>query len=358
MNNIPVKAIFHQLKQDLIGKDAFRGITISYAWLANQFGHIGLGFIPAAILYAISVNKENESKGIWGPSFIILAIWVVFEIKNYMVSISVRKKDSIIKKKAREAFYDPRKWHFRSDLFTDLCFFALGALSARMLFTLDMYTVLGCLVIIPIVIYESFYWYPAKIFLQRALYPFQFRLSQWSKYMSETNKNSINQFMYAGYSGTHLLVFGEDDDEKIHLSIGIGSEVSYQLKKCRYLTAMKAFECFYRYEAEDSPTSDQFCWNWEEAELLIIDDINPSHSDIKEVIKPDEFLQKINDNYGEENRRLLREKKVIWMLGNEIHDNSEQKNWEELLVTIGVDRANIITINLSANKPAVPVKQP
>jgi hypothetical protein len=41
------------------------------------------------------------------------------------------------------------------------------------------------------------------------------------------------------------------------------------------------------------------------------------------------------------------------ILGNEVPDSSEQKKWEELLVTIGVHRTNIITINLSANKPAV-----
>lgn len=347
MRNFPPKIISRQLKQDLIGKDAFRGVTLSYTWLANQFGHIGLGFIPAAILYAISNNKASGNKGFWGPSFVILLLWVVFEFKNYMISVSVRKKDSLIKKNARKAFYDPRKWHFRNDLFTDLCFFALGAISARMLFTLDMYTVLGCMIIVPVIIYEARYWYPAKIFLQRALLPFQYRLSQWSGYMSEENKKAINNFMDAPYSGTHLVVLGEDDDEKIRLSVGIGSEFSYQLKKCRYLTAMKAFECFYRYEAEDSRDSHLTNWNWEEAELLIIDDINPSHSNIKEVITPDEFFEKITARYGEENKKLLREKKVIWMLGNEEADGSVKRNWEEMLVRIGLDRNNIIPVNLT-----------
>jgi hypothetical protein len=299
MNNIPLKIIRQQLKQDLIGKDAFRGVTLSYTWLANQFGHIGLGFIPASIWY-VWVNKgERTSSGLWGPAAVILAIWIVFEFKNYMVSISVRKKDSIIKKKARKDFYDPRKWHFRSDLFTDLCFFGLGSFSAGMLFTLNVYTIMGCIFFMTAILYEAKYWYLSKIFLQRALYPFQFRLSQWTRDMSDINKEAINRFMEAPYSGTHLLVLGEDDDEKIHACVGIGSEVSYQLKKCRYLTAMKAFECFYRYEAEDSPTSHQVCWNWEEAELLIIDDINPSHAGIREVITREEFLQKINDKYGD-----------------------------------------------------------
>jgi hypothetical protein len=354
MKNIPIKVIIHQLKQDLIGKDAFRGITLSYAWLANQFGHIGLGFIPAAIWYAVQYNRESGNKGIWGPSALVLAVWVLFEFKNFSMSVLIRKKDSVIKKRARKAFYDPRKWHFKSDLFTDLCFFALGAISARMLLSFDLYTVLACLVLIPVLYYESRYWYLSKIYLQRALYPFQYRLSQWDRYMSVKNRKAVNLFMDSPFSGTHLLVLGEDDDDKIHLCVGIGSEVSYQLKKCRYLTAMKAFECFYRYEAEDSPDANHKYWNWEESELVIIDDINPSHANIKEVITPDEFYEKIIARYGEENKKLLREKKVIWMLGNEEPDGHVQRSWEAMLVKTGVERDNIIIIDLSANaKPLV-----
>jgi hypothetical protein len=354
INNFLVKTISGQIKQDLLGKDAFRGVTLSYTWLANQFGHFALGLIPAAIWYSISASKKSGATvtlGSYIPTFAIWLIWFGFEVFNHVSTISKRKKDSAIVRKAKENFYDPRKWHFRNDWFTDICFFFLGAVAARFLFIQDMYTVLTCCILIPMLVYEFIYWYPSKIYLQRALYPFQYRLSQWTRNMSDKNKDAVNLFMQSGFSGTQLLVLGEDDDEKIHLCVGIGSEVSYQLKKCRYLTAMKAFECFYRHEAEDSPTAHQFCWNWEEAELLIIDDINPSHTDIREVITTDEFLQKIDDKHGEENRKLLREKKVIWMLGNETPGKPVEREWKEMLVKIGVDPTNIITINLSESKP-------
>jgi hypothetical protein len=353
MKNLPAKDICKQLTRDLIGKDAFRGVTLSYTWLANQFGHIGLGFIPAAMIYVWVYQGKRVASGMWGPAAFILFFWIVLELKNYGISILPRKKESFTKKKARIKFYNPRKWHFLNDLFTDLLFFGFGAFLAGILFDQNVVTVSGFIFFTTAIAYHFKYWYLSKIYLQRAWYPFQYRLSQWDQYMSPENTAAITQFMEAPYTGTHLVLLGEDDNEKIHLAVGIGSEVSYQLKKCRYLTAMKAFECFYRYEAEDSSNSHQVCWNWEEAELLIIDDINPSHAGIREVITPEEFLQKINDKHGEENRKLLREKKVIWILGNEVPDSSEQKKWEELLVTIGVHRTNIITINLSANKPAV-----
>jgi hypothetical protein len=348
--NTPGEIIRKQLKEDLIGKDAFRGVTISYTWLANQFGHIGLGFIPAAMLYVWIYHGKRVASGMWGPAAAILFIWIIIELKNYGISILPRKKDSFTKRKARARFYNPRKWHFINDLFTDLLFFGFGAFLAGLLFDVNIVTVAGFIFFSTAIAYHFKYWYLSKIYLQRALYPFQYRLSQWDRHISQANTDAVNKFMEASYPGTHLLVLGEDDDEKIHLCVGIGSEVSYQLKKCRYLTAMKAFECFYRYEAEDSPDAHQKCWNWEESELVIIDDINPSHAHIKEVIAPDEFYEKITANYAEENKKLLREKKVIWMLGNEEPDGHIQRTWKYMLVKTGVDPDNIITIDLTGSK--------
>ena len=51
MSKISAKNILLQLKADLIGKDSYRGVTLTYSWLANQFGHFSLGFIPATILF-------------------------------------------------------------------------------------------------------------------------------------------------------------------------------------------------------------------------------------------------------------------------------------------------------------------
>ncbi len=350
MSNIFIKPIYHQLKQDLIGKDAYRGITLSYAWLANQFGHFALGFIPVPVLHALlNLFLKGEKFFLlpYLPSAIVWLIWIAFEIVNFYKSVSRKKNEPAIVKKAKEYFYYPRRGHFYYDLYTDIGFFALGAFSALLLIHFSIAVVWFCIAIATALIIPSRYWYSSKIYLQRALYPFQYRLSQWNTYMSVQNKDAINRFMQEELSPLHMLLLGEDDNEKIHLCIGIGSEISYQLKKCRYLTAMKAFECFYRREAEDSPTSSLFSWNWQEAGLLIIDDTNPSHCDIKEVISTDEFLQKINDNYGTENRKLLTEKKVIWVLGNESAAGQEEEKWKKMLLDIGVHIENIVVINLS-----------
>jgi len=338
MNKDAHKLIKGQLRQDLIGKDAFRGVTLSYSWLANQFGHFALGFIPVIILHAIISNWWHGVLIACLPAILVWFCWFRFEVFNFRTSF-IQSKNNLL-------FYKPRKGHFINDLWTDLGYFGLGAASALIVLLPHIATVLLWAVICSLLLKESRYWYLSKIYLQRALYPFQFRLSQWTRPLDEDIKKKIEQFMNPEKPNLHLLVFGEDDDEKLLLCVGIGSELSYQLIKCRYLTTMKIFECFYRKEPEDNKESHLYNWNWHEARFLIIDDINPSHTDMEEVITTAEFLQKIDHKHGSENKKQLCEKKVIWMLGNETNDNREQVDWKALMGTIGIHPDNIISLNL------------
>ena len=339
MNMDAHKLINDQLKQDLIGKDAFRGVTLSYAWLANQFGHFALGFIPVIIFHAIISNWWSGALIAYLPAMLVWFGWFRFEVFNFRTSFR-KLKSSLI-------FYKHNKGHFINDLWTDLGYFGLGAASALIVLLPHIATVLLWAVICSLLLKESRYWYLSKIYLQRALYPFQFRLSQWAKPLNEDIKKKIEQFMDPEQPNLHLLVFGEDDDKKLLLCVGIGSELSYQLIKCRYLTTMKVFECFYRKEPEDNNESHLYNWNWHDARVLIIDDINPSHKDMEEVITTTAFLQKIEHKDSSENKKQLCEKKVIWMLGNETTDNKEQLDWRALMGKIGIHPENVISINLS-----------
>src|ERR1017187_5587599 len=70
--------IRNQLKVDLIGKDSYRGATLTYTWLANQFGHISLGFIPTFILYIILSRYYNNESASFRAAVFISAAWVIF----------------------------------------------------------------------------------------------------------------------------------------------------------------------------------------------------------------------------------------------------------------------------------------
>jgi hypothetical protein len=46
--------IFRQVRHDLFGsKDAQDASTLTYTWVADQFGHVTLGFIATLFLWAV-----------------------------------------------------------------------------------------------------------------------------------------------------------------------------------------------------------------------------------------------------------------------------------------------------------------
>lgn len=83
-----------QLKQDLWGKDAYRGVTFSYTWLANQFGHFALGFIPAVLLYPlINISWGNDQSLLLAllPAFLVWFSWFAFEVDPHWHKCSPKK---------------------------------------------------------------------------------------------------------------------------------------------------------------------------------------------------------------------------------------------------------------------------
>ncbi|TXD54162.1 MULTISPECIES: hypothetical protein [unclassified Polaribacter] len=84
---IPLNRILKQLKDDAIGKDSHRGITLTYAWLANQFGHISLGFIPAFLVFHCFNVDEIKS------AIYVSVFWLLFETYNFLGPL-LRKRTS------------------------------------------------------------------------------------------------------------------------------------------------------------------------------------------------------------------------------------------------------------------------
>ena len=86
--NISVQRILQQLKADLIGKDSYRGVTLTYAWLANQFGHISLGFIPTFLVYYF-LNIEAFKAALY-----VAAFWFLFELYNFLGPLLSKKESN------------------------------------------------------------------------------------------------------------------------------------------------------------------------------------------------------------------------------------------------------------------------
>lgn len=359
---ITTKRILKQFKDDLIGKDSHRGITLTYAWLANQFGHISLGFIPTFIVYHFS---ECWSKLCWLPSFLqdyfaemnefkaaslISIMWLLFEIYNFLGPLLLKKESK------SGAFYIPKKekYQFKPkwknvayDTFTDVCFFALGAF----LFSLSIdscytYTKVILLALGVYLIIATKYWFVTKMYQFYARFPFQFRLSQWDFSISEENKTKIDKYLKSEDSdANHLLISGTLSAGKTSLGVGVLNEMSIKNNSCLYVPAMKMYNYFFK--DENDVLEDHEIWDWKTADFLLIDDINPSEPIEDKLIDCDlmlSFIDTLNEP-NNRNRALLKNKNVIWILGNQL-SKDQQNLWTGMLNKIGVSNENISIVNL------------
>ena len=152
------------------------------------------------------------------------------------------------------------------------------------------------------------------------------------------------QFLHSGQAGKHVLLFGARGSGKTSLGIGMGTELSIRHHTCSYTTSMKLLPLFFENQA---PPSDKL-WTWRNASLLIIDDVNPGYPVAKDLVTPSIFLNFIDTlTRNEGNRETLRNKNTIWVLGNEDGEEARLDEWKMMLEEIGIERKNILPVNLS-----------
>jgi len=231
------------------------------------------------------------------------------------------------------------------------CFvFALGAFSASLTleliveeFEVAHMSQLTLIINLLVLFVPCKYWYSVRIFQHYAYLPFQFRLSQWNNTISDKQKSITLDFLKEKSVGNHLLIFGGHHCGKTSLGIGIANELAIKFKKIIYTSAIK-LSCFIVNNKETSPLD--LLWSWREADLLIVDDINPGKPILDEIFTPSQFLSYINSKkeYAVKNRELIAQKNMIWILGNQ--NTQLEKRWCSMLKNIGVTSDKIKIIKL------------
>jgi len=347
MRFITRKDVLLQMKRDLIGKDAYRGVTLTYSWMANQFGHFSLGFIPTFILYKILTSKtEMTQVEVWSP-LIIWGCWILFELYNFLgpllLNVPIKKTTS----GKKTYIFNPEWANVTFDTLTDLCFFGIGALACSLICLYSLPIMIGFVILCLLSLYPSYYWYSTKMHLQNAGYPFQLRLSQWNFNMQDQHKKMISDFLNCEEKGKHLLLFGSKGSGKTSLSVGIATEMSIRNNRCSYVTATKLLSMFF--EQSDHTSLSPGSWTWHDSSLLVIDDINPGGLIKKDILRATLFYELLNNpHYGPFNIQHIKAMNIIWVMGNEEPSEKVEDTWEHLLGLIGVPESDIITVNLGS----------
>jgi chromosomal replication initiation ATPase DnaA len=337
MKIIQLKFILEQLTFDLIGKDSYRGVTLTYAWLANQFGHMALGFIPTVLIYQIvkQYSKSNNLNMIIATC--VTTFWFSFEIYNVVQPIFLKNNQAYN--------FKPDLSNVIFDTLTDICFFAIGAFLAGLSIRLNQSLIIVNAILLLTVIYPSYYWYTTKMYQQEAKFPFQLRLSQWKTNLDENSKSTINNFVNNTNKGHHLLVFGNYKSGKTSLSVAIANEQSIKHKKSLYTSATKFYNLLYEPNPTENDLKINNLWGWRNTDYLIIDDINPSIKINGVNVEPHTFFNLLNNNqFGKENLNALQNTNIIWVLGA---NNSDCCDWEQLLISLGIPKEKISQLMLS-----------
>jgi hypothetical protein len=352
MGRIKLKDILNQFKADLIGKDSYRGVTLTYSWLANQFGHISLGFIPTTILFFIlKKNQDSENAGVNAATYVSIA-WVCFELYNFLGPLLLKKKSAskLLYISGSAYQFQPAWWNIAYDTFTDLNFFAFGSfLSAVILVYFNKGNTAFAMILIPLgmsLVINGRYWFLTKMYEQSAQFPFQYRLSQFDLPISDTAKQSILYWLADNHKAKHLLIFGNVNSGKTSLSVGLGNEKAIRHKTVTYTTAIKLISLFFT----KNPPNQQnaYPWNWQNCDYLVVDDINPGDPVREDIISAEYFLQ-LMDNYSsdnEANREVFRNCSVVWVLGNDDSGNNLQNDWKKMLHEIGISKDHICSVEL------------
>lgn len=349
-NTVGFRQMFRQFKADVIGKDSHRGVTLTYAWLANQFGHFSLGYIPALIgFYIIRACTDWTNPELKSAMLVFLA-WFVFEIYNFLGPLllkSVSSAKAVYIPSGRRYIFQPDWKNIGFDTLTDLLFFALGSFAPALILSYSP-SVLAILCGIGLLLaYPAYFWYRTKTYLQYARLPVQFRLTQWSGPLKEEETGTVTGYLEvaAVSGGNHLIIFGGRKSGKSLLAVGLGTEMAVRSLSCSYCTAIKLAHLLSLDEDDLLANGEGDVWTWRSASFLIIDDINPGSPLSQVFLSPSGVLALMGASDDPmKNRQVLSEKNVVWVVGN--ISNEEELEWKDMLLQIGVHDKKISSVRL------------
>jgi hypothetical protein len=352
MNPFRFGFVKKQLRADLIGKDSHRGVTLSYAWLANQFGHFSLGFIPALLLYLLLREKDQLPWPAFSAALAISSGWFIFETYNLLGPILQQKKSRKGQLKKNHPVFEVPWRNLVFDTVTDLLFFALGAFTLALLLEYRLLTLVVVCVLSILLFYPVYYWYICKIYVQNAGFPFHMRLCQWSFSISLEDRATVLDFLHSKRN-RHLLIFGNGRSGKTSMGVGIAHEISMQHKRCYYISATKLMEQFSMSDASIIE-SGHANWSWRNTRLLLVDDLHTAMEVLDGSILIDRFFEKLSaGRYGAKNKKSLSRQSVIWVLGDDGPRHAEQHHWEYRLQQLGVEPCDILSIHLKGSTGAL-----
>ena len=339
--------LWQQLFTDLTSKDTYKTADLSYAYLANQLGHIALGYIVAAIVNSSSgillpdvqvgpVIFDLGDKRIFLGIGVSVLLWTLVELA-YVFKVLFLNANRL-KKPVRLII---------EDVSIDLLFFYLGAtfmlyyvndlcISNQTLFIVHMLIGVGMTLL-------TIRWYRKKIFQQFIRLPFNVSLMDCEFTIRENDLDQDPNYFLDNLKKdligpNHIVFYGPKGGKKTSLSVGLTLEMALRQFRCSYHTINSLISEFDT-SNENLEGESYIRWSWRRADLLVIDDVmKRTDSGSEFVVSPGDFRRLANEIYPgvESNTCPFFNHKTIWILDTD--SERQVQNWINSLNQLAPER--------------------
>lgn len=356
-----IRRVATQACHDLFGtKDVQDAITASYVWMADQIGHLTLGFVPTILLcWIISLiwsgvgqpPLEGWQRAIFlVPAAAVIAVWGRKEL-NDLKEASGRTT----------GVFPPDSGDVVWNVKTALLYFGMGDLLGVAAFLRP--------ILVPIVLVLSlwpalavlFWWLRRKLAFQQAALPYLYRLANFSSHLDAERVAMVSNIANLADRKVNFLavVFGLDPRPRTHprlrhllisgplgagktsLCVGMGTEFAFALGKARYLSATKLVQLAVGGDDDTGERSYEdglVLWNWRACDLLIIDDVDAGvHAaaggpELRSLhlIDPATLVEALSDANGRSLLAWLGPKRSAWVVG----DTADVPAWQAAIARL------------------------
>lgn len=377
-----IRRVATQCCHDLFGtKDVQDAITATYVWMADQIGHLTLGFVPTVTLNWILglIFPWLYEGDVWRrlifviPAALVIGVWASKEMTD-LKDTSGRTTGA----------FPPDSGDVVWNVKSALLYFGIGAAFGLAPF-LEYWLVP---IVVAIALWPglavAFWWLRRKLAFQQAALPYLFRLANFASKLDAALVNAVTDLanvknrrtnFFAVLIGNdplprtapeirHLLISGPLGAGKTSLCVGIGTEYAFALGKGRYLSATKLVESVV---ADVAPGDREYAdglvlWNWRECDLLIVDDVDagvrapaglPQERSLH-LIEPSDLIDALSDAHGNSLMTWLGVKRSVWVIGDKVGDDTTDHaagpNWRTAIAQLlGITPAEIGVVELSGS---------
>lgn len=299
--------VIRQAVSDWFGKEVQTGYTVTYIWMANQFGHFTLGFLFSFLAFWLVELFGGSLAHPWGwllavPVGLFL-FWSAKEIYDYQQAVRGAPKVFPVDHLA-----------IALDAATAVYFISYGLVVAYASLISPLAAVVAFFVLLLTTLIPGVYWLSQKLVFQRAGLPFLYRLADFPVPLAKADVERVLQLFNLRGPWKHLLITGAPGSGRTSFAVGIGSEHAFKLGKARYTTFFK-FLALARQPQEPRIQDGQELWPWRSVNLVLIDDVAPELADDEPCLYRPKEAEKALLGLPAEALAALRSRRTVWVLG-------------------------------------------